>query len=445
MTLRLLVYSCLIALLLSGWMGASIGQQLFLLVTILVTLESIALRPLRRLSDRARRLDVYPGRQTVFELSALDRAVASLESRFDQRLQEAEREKEQIHSLLTALPDPVLHFDSGGKLLYLNPAAEIALELHRQDLIGRSLAAGWTHFLRPPLSSQPRPVTVSFDEPGKVLLQRVKVAAQEAQDTLSIGSQRTYRSLLVALKTGEQLLVLRDITDLKRLEEVRQLFLGSISHELRTPLTIIKGFTVTLLDDPDVPPSFRKPLTRMDSEADRLTRLVNDLLDLSQIQSQKLSLELALFDAHEVVEDTLSMLTPLAERRGVRLEWQGSQSGQQLYADKDRLKQVIINLVDNAIKFTPSGGVVRVQHQNLDHCWELKVEDSGRGVPASELPSLFEHFFRGRHSRKVTGSGLGLAIVKEIVGLHQGSVQAFSEEGKGLRVEVQLPRHTLTA
>lgn len=443
MKLRPLIYFCLFALLLSGWLGASIPQQLLLLSAILVVLETTALRPMRRLSERARRLEVYPGTQTIFEISALDRAIGRLESRFDQKLQEAEREKEQIHNLLSALPDPVLHFDKEGKLLYLNPAAEVALELHRQDLIGRSLAAGWTNLLRPPLSAQPRPATVSFDQPGKALLLRVQKATLEGQDSFSIGPQRSYRSLVIPLKSNEQVLLLRDITDLKRLEEVRQLFLGSISHELRTPLTIIKGFTVTLLDDPNLPPSFSKPLNRMDSEADRLTRLVNDLLDLTQIQSQRLSLELVLFDAQEVVEETLGLLHPLAERRGVTVHGNPSKSVQNLYADKDRVKQVIINLVDNAIKFTPSGGSVSVSHQNLDHCWELCVEDSGPGVAASELPSLFEHFFRGKHSRKVTGSGLGLAIVKEIVSLHQGSVEATCPEGRGLKVCVQLPRHNL--
>src|SRR5690606_31067587 len=127
------------------------------------------------------------------------------------------------------------------------------------------------------------------------------------------------------------------------------------SHELRTPLTSTKGFTVTALDDPDLPPSFAKPRNRMHSEADRLTRLVNDLLDLTQIQSQRLSLELVQFDAHEVVEETLGLLHPLAERRGVTVHGNPSKSVQNLYADKDRVKQVIINLVDNAIKFTPNG------------------------------------------------------------------------------------------
>jgi two-component system, OmpR family, phosphate regulon sensor histidine kinase PhoR len=445
MKLRPLVYACLLIPLLASWMGASLNLQLLLLCSIAIVLETNVLRPLKSIVVRTRRLNVYPGTQSVFEVAALDRAVHQLEVNFDQRLQQAEREKQQVRDLLSSLPDPVLHFSADHHLLYLNPAAEVALELHRKDLIGRSLAASWTDILKPPQQAEPAPIMAIFEKPGKALLQRVQQTLKEGNDTLKIGPERTYRSLIIPLETLEQeeVVLLRDITDLKRLEEVRQLFLSSISHELRTPLTIIKGFAVTLLDHPDVPKDFLKPLQRMDKESDRLTRLVNDLLDLSQIQSQRLSLELAHFDAVDVLDETLAMLTPLAERQNIKLQIHTPEILRQhtLYADRDRLKQVIINLVDNAIKFTPAGGTVSVEATAHETWWELVIEDTGPGVPQEELPSLFEHFFRGKHNRKITGSGLGLAIVKEIVELHQGEVTAESLPGSGLRVRVRLPRH----
>lgn len=444
MKLRPLVYACLLIPLLAAWMGASLVLQVLLLCSIAIVLETNVLRPLKSIVVRTRRLNVYPGSQSVFEVAALDRAVHQLEVNFDQRLQEAEREKQQVHYLLSSLPDPVLHFSSDGHLLYLNPAAEVALELHRKDLIGRSLAASWTDILKRPEQPAAAPIMAIFEKPGKALLQRVHQTHRDGQDTLMIGPERTYRSLIIPLETLEQeVVLLRDITDLKRLEEVRQLFLSSISHELRTPLTIIKGFAVTLLDHPDVPKEFLKPLQRMDKESDRLTRLVNDLLDLSQIQSQRLSLELTHFDAADVLDETLAMLTPLAERQNIKLQPHTPEILRQhtLYADRDRLKQVIINLVDNAIKFTPAGGTVSVEATAHETWWELEITDTGPGVPLEELPSLFEHFFRGKHNRKITGSGLGLAIVKEIVELHQGEVTAESVPGSGLRVRVRLPRH----
>jgi len=442
--LRPLVYACLLIPPLAGWMGAGWSHQILLLVALVIVLESTVLRPLQRLSERAKRLDVHTGSETVFEVSALDRAVGRLETRFDQRLQAAEAEKQRFRDLLSALPDPVLQYDREQRLLFLNPAAEVALELHRQDLIGKSLAASWTHLLRPPEPAQAGLPSITFEKPGKILLERVQQAHQSGLETLTIGSSRTYRGLIIPLPNQELVLVLRDITDIRRLEEVRQLFLSSISHELRTPLTIIKGFAVTLLDHPDIPPDFCKPLQKVDREADRLTRLVNDLLDLSQIQSRRLSLEVTPFDARELLDETVSLMAPLAERRVVDLKVSSEEGQQDIYADRDRIKQILINLLDNAIKFTPGGGQVTVSSTVTDNLWELNVTDTGPGVSASDLPNLFEHFFRGKHSRKFAGSGLGLAIVKEIVELHQGTVEAFSQsdEGQsGLHVRVRLPRH----
>ncbi|MBX3165860.1 MAG: PAS domain-containing protein [Candidatus Eremiobacteraeota bacterium] len=443
MKLRPLIYACLLLPTVAGWMGADVVHQVFLLVALAIVLETTVLRPLFRLTERAKRLEVHSGSGTVFEVSALDRAIARLESRFDQRLQESEREKQQIRNLLSALPDPVLYYDREDRLLFLNPAAELALELHRQDLIGRSLAANWTDLLRPPESPrQQQPPVLSFEKPGKVLMEKVLEAQESGQDTFEIGAKRTYRSQIIPMRSQERVLVLRDITDLKRLEEVRQLFLSSISHELRTPLTIIKGFAVTLLDHPEIPDDFCKPLQKVDREADRLTRLVNDLLDLSQIQSRRLSIEVMPFDARELLEETLSLMAPLAERRVVDLQFNGdSQLPDDLFGDRDRLKQVLINLLDNAIKFTPGGGKVSVSTVTTGTIWEINVTDTGPGVSESDLPNLFEHFFRGKHSRKFAGSGLGLAIVKEIVELHQGSVEAFCPANSGLHVRVRLPRH----
>lgn len=445
MKLRPLIYACLLLPTVAGWMGAGIAQQVLLLVALAVVLETTVLRPLFRLTERAKRLEVHTGSGTVFEVSALDQAIARLESRFDQRLQESEREKQQIRNLLSALPDPVLHYDHEDRLLFLNPAAELALELHRQDLIGRSLAANWTDLLRPPeFPRRQQPLILSFEKPGKVLMEKVLESHEAGQDTFEIGSKRTYRSQIIPMRSQERVLVLRDVTDLRRLEEVRQLFLSSISHELRTPLTIIKGFAVTLLDHPDIPPDFCKPLQKVDREADRLTRLVNDLLDLSQIQSRRLSIEVVPFDAAELLEETLSLMAPLAERRAVGLKFTGEQLPGDLYADRDRVKQVLINLLDNAIKFTPGGGQVNVSTVTTENIWEVNVADTGPGVSDSDLPNLFEHFFRGKHSRKFAGSGLGLAIVKEIVELHQGTVEASCPPTSGLQVRVRLPRHQNT-
>lgn len=460
MKLRPLIYGCLLAPLVAAWIHAPLTLQLVLLLCVAITLETTLLRPLRRLFRRTQRVEGIGPSRSEFEIDALNRAVDQLERSFDEQLKRAHQEKQEIHELLSALPDPVLHFGPRGHLRYVNPAAEVALELHRNDLIGRSLAASWSKLLRLPSFAPEDPrgrnwdgperrspssdASRVFEEPGRALLRRVLQAMHDSQDCLRVGPERVYKSLLIPMEDKEQLLLLRDITDLKRLEEVRQLFFSSISHELRTPLTIIKGFAVTVLDHPDLPSDMLKPLQRIDKESDRLTRLVNDLLDLSQIQTKRLSLELTSFDTLELLEEIQFLLGPLSERQGVVLHFPtpaDDDPSQPIYADRDRLKQVLINLVDNAIKFTPAGGSVHVSACMEAQWWQLSVRDNGPGVSREELGSLFDHFFRGKHNRKITGSGLGLAIVKEIVELHQGSVVASLPEGTGLQVTVRLPRH----
>ena len=377
------------------------------------------------------------------EFRRLAHSINHMAAQLTERLQQIEQEGNQTRSLLESLPDPVLAFNLDGELTYLNPAARHTLRLENQEAIGRHLAASWEGLITP--GGAPREIHLPQADPGQKLLNMAQALADRGGGEVRLGAQRIYRATIIPYREAEskgQVLVLRDMTDLRRLEEVRTLFLGAVSHELRTPLTIIKGFAVTLQDHPAAleDPSLQKPLTRIDQESDRLTRLVNDLLDLTRLQSQRISLELRQTEPEAIIEETLGLLAPLADRQRILLQANLSQTGQTLLADRDRLKQVLINLIDNAIKFSPDEGSVTVTSEFTERNWILTIQDQGPGVPAKELSHLFEHFFRGRQSRKVTGSGLGLAIVKEIVELHLGSIRAECKgPNTGMTVRVRIP------
>ncbi len=225
-------------------------------------------------------------------------------------------------------------------------------------------------------------------------------------------------------------LVLHDVTELRRLEVVRRDFVANVSHELRTPLTAIKGYAETLLGSAgDDREARRRFLSVIDRHSERLGRLIDDLLTLSDLELGRTPLRLGTVAVGPAVEDVLQILSDTAKRVGVELGARVDPTSPALEADADRFRQVLINLVDNAIKYTPGGGRVSVRAvaaRGAEHhgMVEIAVEDTGVGIPAQDLPRLTERFFRvdkGR-SRALGGTGLGLAIVKHIVQAHGGEL-----------------------
>jgi two-component system phosphate regulon sensor histidine kinase PhoR len=242
-------------------------------------------------------------------------------------------------------------------------------------------------------------------------------------------------------------LVLHDVTELRRLEVIRRDFVANVSHELRTPLTAIKGYAETLLgpagDDRE---TARRFLAVIDRHSERLGRLINDLLALSDLELGRTPLRLSAVAIGPVVDDVLQIFAEPVARAGVRVSAQVAPGLPLVQADGDRLRQVLINLVDNAIKYTPQGGQVMVRAvpaAGNEHAGmvEIAIEDSGIGIPAQDLPRLTERFFRvdKARSRELGGTGLGLAIVKHIVHRHRGSLDIDSEPGKGSVFTLFLP------
>jgi two-component system phosphate regulon sensor histidine kinase PhoR len=236
--------------------------------------------------------------------------------------------------------------------------------------------------------------------------------------------------------------VLRDVTELRQTERLRRELTANVSHELRTPLTSIKGFAETLLDGAMADEvTCRRFLSIIDGETDRLVKLVDDLLDLSLLESKRLTLELKPVDVSVLVAHTVDKLRPLAATQRLTLHPSGP-SGIVVAADADRLAQVLTNLVDNALKYTPEGGRVDVQVAAVNGEVEVLVNDSGRGIGPEDLPHVFERFYRADRSRTrgSGGTGLGLAIAKHIVEAHGGRISVSSQPNEGTTFKVTLPR-----
>jgi len=233
-----------------------------------------------------------------------------------------------------------------------------------------------------------------------------------------------------------------DVTRLRHLERVRKEFVANVSHELRTPITAIKGFVETLADE-DVPPATRtRFLSILKSEADRLDNLLTDLLDLSLLESDTRPLKREQINLKQFASQVVMLLEPQAHRKGIRTVIQMAEDLPDVPAHPGMLEQALVNLVDNAIKYSPENGVVTIEGKRVgrDHV-EVAVIDSGPGIPSEHLTRLFERFYRvdKARSRAVGGTGLGLAIVRHIVQRHGGTVRAESRLGKGSRFVVTLP------
>ncbi|WXJ96296.1 Alkaline phosphatase synthesis sensor protein PhoR [Neomoorella carbonis] len=344
---------------------------------------------------------------------------------------EMAEEKNKIKAILASMSDALLTVDQVGRVMLLNPAAEAmfgkrggevenkylleVIRSHEVDkLVKEILASGI------PLEIETR----LFPTTNQIF---------KIYGSPIISAQR--RVVGVAL-------TIRDITNIRRLEQMRTEFVANVSHELRTPLTSIRGFVETLLEgaleDPQVS---RRFLSIINKEAQRLQQLIEDLLALSSLENNPRGIRAGKAQLKPVLEGVLATVNPLAREKGVNLEVEIPEGLPPLAIGENYLSQVLLNLIDNGIKYTPAGGRVTVRATLEDKDLRVEVEDTGIGIPAESLPRVFERFYRvdKARSREMGGTGLGLAIVKHIVEAHNGNVGVVSQPGRGSRFFFTLP------
>ncbi|MCW5877110.1 MAG: PAS domain-containing protein [Anaerolineales bacterium] len=239
---------------------------------------------------------------------------------------------------------------------------------------------------------------------------------------------------------GQALILFEDVSELRRLETIRRDFVSNVSHELRTPLTSLKALTESLragaLEEPEMA---RRFLGHIETEVDALSELVSELLELARIESQQVPLQLQAADASAIVARSMERLRLQAERAGVSLGADLADRLPQVLADPSRLEQVLVNLIQNAIKFTPQGGSIRVSVAPKDGALEFAVADTGVGISLDDQPRIFERFYKTDPARNKVGTGLGLAIAKHVVEAHGGRIGVESKEGAGSRFFFTIP------
>jgi two-component system phosphate regulon sensor histidine kinase PhoR len=248
---------------------------------------------------------------------------------------------------------------------------------------------------------------------------------------------------------GAWVFVFHDVTQLKAYETVRTDFISNLTHELRTPLAALYGYAETLVQGVDDSETQRRFLGIIDRQARRLARLLDDLISLSELERGHSALHFEDLEAPSVIDEAAELMKVAAAHEGVHLEVQLCEGLPKLFGDHDRLHQVMVNLIDNAIKYTPRGGHVTASAKTATlngtgkatPAIALMIADTGEGIPERDIPRLTERFYRvdRARSRELGGTGLGLAIVKHIVQLHQGSLKIESRVGVGTTVTVMIP------
>jgi two-component system, OmpR family, phosphate regulon sensor histidine kinase PhoR len=416
------------------------GGAIALLVALCIGLfvAGRVTRPVVEMQDVARQMsagnfDVRASVRSPDEIGTLGRSLNAMAGHLREKIGDLEREQAKATAVLDAMVEGVIAADGHEHIILINERARALFGL------GRARAE------RLPLLEVIRNVDLHdvlgesrLAADGTVVSREIKVA--EPQD-------RVLQVHAVPLRfTGEArgvVMVLHDITELRRLEQVRTEFVANVSHELRTPLTSIHGYLETLLDGAlEEPENARKFLEIVFRHTERLGRLTDDLTDLSNIELGRISLRLEPTAVGEVADSVLAIIAPRAASGQVTVEAKLPPDLPQVVVDRDRLAQILINLVDNAVKYTPKGGHVWVEGRAAeDGRVEVAVRDTGVGIPKADLPRLTERFYRvdKARSRDLGGTGLGLAIVKHLVLAHGGELTIDSELWRGTTVRFTLP------
>ncbi len=347
-------------------------------------------------------------------LEDFSHAVKSFFTRINDQLSTSEAERARLAAVLDQITDGVLIVDPVGRIQFANPASEKILG---ENLFERSITEALRHH-------QLIQAWRRGHESGELQTESVEIPARrQFLQIIVIPDRHT---------SGGSLLLIQDLTRLRRLETVRRDFVSNLSHELRTPLASLKALAETLQDGAlHDPPAAERFLDRIQTEVDALIQMVNELLELSRIESGRFSLDLRLVAAFELLSSACERMRLQAERAGLHMRIENTNNQLRVRADAPRLEQVLVNLIHNAVKFTKPGGEIVLLAQADEGGVRFAVRDTGVGISADDLSRIFERFYKSDRSRAGGGTGLGLSIARHTVEAHGGRIWAESEEGRG--------------
>lgn len=375
--------------------------------------------------------------KTKDEVAELGKAINTMAESLELQMNRILENESRLKTVLEGLISGVLMVDQDGVIVLLNRSAEEILGFSSQELLGRSYHQANLPFELMELVDQ------CLQNHENMRDERLFYFPEE--QLLEINVRPMFRG---PEQAAGALVVLHDITAVRRLERMRSEFVANVSHELKTPIASVKGFAETLLagalDDRETARTF---LQIIFDESERLNRLVGDILDLSKIESKRVPLLFSPVHLNSFMEHTVQMLVPEAQKKNITLYLE-AEDDLYMEADEDRLRQIMINLLSNGISYTPEGGKVKVTILPLNpdagndpETIRFIISDTGIGIPKKDLPRIFERFYRvdKARSRSSGGTGLGLSIVKHLVELHKGHISVESEIGVGSQFILDLP------
>jgi two-component system phosphate regulon sensor histidine kinase PhoR len=372
----------------------------------------------------------------------LGRLLDGVAPQLEERIARLEQDRQQLRAVLSGMAEGVIAIDARRRLLFANASADQLFGLDA-TAVGRLLP----ELIRSPQVQGAVEATLASAHPylGEVVLASREVSLRVHARVLAVRG-----TPLPGSPPPGAVLVFHDVTELRRLERMRQDFVANVSHELKTPLASIKAYAETLLDwalhDENVNTRF---LRRIEEQADRLNQLILDLLSLARIESGQEVFEHKPLALAPVLASCIESHRGRAEARSLSLGLElGALDDETLItADEEAIRQILDNLIDNAIKYTPDGGSVEVTCRLDDEVVSVEVADTGIGIPRDDLPRVFERFYRvdKARSRELGGTGLGLSIVKHLVQSLGGQITVDSRIGAGTQFTVQLPRDQVSA
>jgi len=414
-------------------------RRTILLAMVLTTVLTVLLalfiagrttRPVRDLRKVAERmaegdLDARLLSTTRDEVGQLTNAFNRMADQLREKMVTLDQKQGRLSAILDNMADGVLITDRQGEVQLVNPAAARILGVVNGSA-GRSFAQ------------------VVRDYRLVSLWQECVVQGTEQVAEVEMGPQGLFLRAIISPLSGSDsggfLIILQDLTEVRRLETVRRDFLSNISHELRTPLASLKALVDTLRDGAlSDPPAARRFLDRIETEVDALTQMVQELVELSRIESGQVPLRLSPTPIAEIVLPPVERLRVQAERAGILFTIDLPTNLPSVLADAERVHQVVTNLVHNALKFTGEGGRVSIAAESANGEVVISVRDTGIGIPRDDLARIFERFYKTDRARSGGGTGLGLSIAKHIVLAHGGRIWAESVEGKGSAFHFSLP------
>lgn len=395
----------------------------FLLSKTMITPIQSLTRAAERVSrgDFTQKIEV----QTQDEIGVLTQTFNNMAKQLKDTLEDIENERNKLMTVFLHMTDGVVAFSRDGSLMHHNPAAE--------RMLGISLSDRSVNF-----------DTIFGDFASMDELLRLK-SPEYAEFERNINGMDLEISMAPISGYGAQggiLAVIHDVTEQKKSDALRREFVANVSHELRTPITNIRSYAETLADSEDLPPDMVKNFLRVIvNESDRMTKIVQDLLTLSRFDSGKADLHFEKFSFSLSVKNVYEAMLMEAKKNGLEMSLEIEENLPDITGDRSRIEQVLLNIISNAVRYTPEGGRISVRAGRGDGTVWMEVADTGIGIPPEDLPRIFDRFYRvdKARSRASGGTGLGLSIAKDIVVRHSGNISVESTVGKGTTMTVTLP------